>query len=172
MQLQSFLASGFTVIIPMTTNQRFDSSSLGHHYLPGGAPPSKRLQRSVNSNCSMLIPWILSLPHTKCLCACVCVCSILWCKWGGDYPEANLDKFFYGNYERKKNSCMFLATVLEPCIEIWRFLIKKSLNLQQKKFQKCGLPISTFWKWLQNQKEIDLSVSALCSNLDFCSWSL
>jgi hypothetical protein len=34
------------------------------------------------------------------------------------------------------------------------------LNLQQKNFQKFGLPILTFWKWLQNQKEIDLSVSA------------
>jgi hypothetical protein len=31
---------------------------------------------------------------------------------------------------------MFLATTLEPCIEIWRFFMKKSLNLQQKNFQK------------------------------------
>ncbi len=38
--------------------------------------------------------------------------------------------------KRKKNYCMFLATILEPCTEIWRFLIKKSLNLQPKKFPK------------------------------------
>jgi hypothetical protein len=38
--------------------------------------------------------------------------------------------------KRKKNYFMFLATILEPCTEIWRFLIKKSLNLQPKKFPK------------------------------------
>ncbi len=130
MQLQSFLASGFNVIIPMTTNQRFDSSSLGHHYLLGGAPTSKRLQRSFNSNCSMLIPWILSLPHSNvcvhvCVCVCTCVCSILWCEWGGDYPEVNLDNSFYKNMEGKKILVCFWQPYLNHAYKKIEFATKK-----------------------------------------------